>query len=57
VVNSSVFSDKNLFPVTTKREAIEALRIIVEQGEGTSTSPADETGELQAPRWMLAGTS
>jgi rubrerythrin len=46
VVNSAVFSDKHLFPVTTKREAIEALRIIVEQGEGTSTSPADETGEL-----------
>ncbi|MBD0254843.1 MAG: ferritin-like protein [Cytophagales bacterium] len=46
VANHSFFSDKDLFPVTTKREAIEALRIIVEQGEGTSTSPVDETGEL-----------
>lgn len=45
-VVSGFFATDQLFPITTKEEAIRAINIIVEQGEGTQKSPADEEGEL-----------
>ena len=38
-VNERLFPADELFPISTKAEAIRALGIIVEQGEGTQTSP------------------
>ncbi len=45
-VTSSFFSKDLLYPIRTKKDAINAINIIVEQGEGTSTSPADFDGEI-----------
>ena len=45
-VTSSFFSSDDLFPIRTKSEAIRAIDVIIEQGEGTSTMPTDEDGEL-----------
>lgn len=45
-VTSSFYSDEELFPIITKDDATKAIDIIVEQGEGTSTSPIDFEGEL-----------
>ena len=45
-VTSSYFSDQELFPILTKQAAMNAINIIVEQGEGTSTSPVDQGQEL-----------
>ena len=35
-----------LFPILTKQDAINAINIIVEQGEGTNTSPLDQQKEV-----------
>jgi hypothetical protein len=43
---SHFFADDELFPIITKEDAARAIDIIVEQGEGTSTSPADAEGEI-----------
>jgi hypothetical protein len=45
-VTSSFFSSDLLFPILTKEDAIKAIAIIVEQGEGTSVSPIDLEGEI-----------
>ncbi len=45
-VSSSFFSAEDLYPITTKTQAISAINVIIEQGEGTSTSPLDPEGEL-----------
>lgn len=45
-VTSSFFPADQLFPIYTKRHAFDAINIIIEQGEGTSTSPLDQEGEL-----------
>lgn len=41
VVGSTWFPPDQLFPVTTVDEAVRALQVIVDQGEGTRTSPQD----------------
>lgn len=45
-VTSSFFDSDQLFPIYTKQDAIRAIDIIVEQGEGTSISPVDQDGEI-----------
>ncbi|MET7258980.1 ferritin-like domain-containing protein [Dyadobacter fermentans] len=45
-VTSSFFPADELFPIYTKQHAIDAINIIIEQGEGTSTSPLDQEDEL-----------
>lgn len=45
VVNS-FYPKSELFPIITKSDAINAIDIIIEQGEGTSLSPVDPEGEL-----------
>lgn len=40
------YSKSELFPIHTKEDAIKALDIIIEQGEGTPESPIDPEGEL-----------
>lgn len=45
-VTSSFFPSDELFPIYTKQNAIDAINIIIEQGEGTSTSPLDQEDEL-----------
>lgn len=40
------FDERLLFPIKTKQQAIAAIDIIVEQGEGTETSPLDGDHEL-----------
>lgn len=45
-VTSSFFSDKLLFPIHTTDDAVNAINIIVQQGEGTTTSPLDGEGNL-----------
>ncbi|WP_160712946.1 ferritin-like domain-containing protein [Chitinophaga solisilvae] len=40
------FDEDLLFPIKTKQQAIAAIDIIVEQGEGTETSPLDGEDEL-----------
>ncbi|MFC4871925.1 ferritin-like domain-containing protein [Negadavirga shengliensis] len=45
-VTSGFFDKSVLFPILTKQDAINAIDIIVEQGEGTSTSPIDFEGEI-----------
>ncbi|GAA4442104.1 hypothetical protein GCM10023091_28320 [Ravibacter arvi] len=45
-VTSFFFPSDQLFPILTKQNAIDAINIIIEQGEGTSTSPLDQEGEL-----------
>ncbi|HJQ36646.1 MAG TPA: ferritin-like protein [Thermoanaerobaculia bacterium] len=40
------FPSDELFPVTNVESAVEAIDIIVEQGEGTSTTPVDAEGGL-----------
>nr|WP_315224569.1 ferritin-like protein [uncultured Flavobacterium sp.] len=45
-VTSSFFDSNLLYPILTKHDAMSAINIIVEQGEGTTTSPIDEEGEL-----------
>ncbi|PSL31322.1 ferritin-like domain-containing protein [Dyadobacter jiangsuensis] len=45
-VTSSFFPADELFPIYTKQNAIDAINIIIEQGEGTSTSPLDQEDEL-----------
>jgi len=45
-VTSNFFSADQLFPIMTKTDAVNAINIIIEQGEGTSTVPTDQEGEL-----------
>ncbi len=45
-VTSDFFPSNLLYPILTKEDAINAIGIIIEQGEGTSTSPADAQGEI-----------
>lgn len=45
-VTSNFFSSEQLFPIITKKDAIDAIDIIIEQGEGTTTSPIGTDGEL-----------
>ena len=45
-VTSPFFDSSLLFPIYTKDDAINAINIIVEQGEGTSISPLDQDGEI-----------
>lgn len=45
-VTSSFFDESVLFPILTKEDVISAIDIIVEQGEGTTTSPIDFEGEI-----------
>ncbi|MCF0069490.1 ferritin-like protein [Dyadobacter sp. CY261] len=45
-VTSAFFPAQELFPIYTKQHAIDAINIIIEQGEGTSTSPLDQQDEL-----------
>lgn len=45
-VNEKLFPADELFPIVTKDDAIRALGIIVEQGEGTDTSPLGGDGEF-----------
>jgi hypothetical protein len=46
VVDHRWFGADELFAITGVDSAVRALRVIVEQGEGTSTSPLDEEGEV-----------
>jgi hypothetical protein len=41
-----MFPPDELFPILTQADAINAINIIIEQGEGTSQSPLDPEGEL-----------
>ena len=45
VVNS-FYPKSELFPILTKKDAIQAIEIIIEQGEGTPSSPVDPEGEM-----------
>lgn len=45
-VTSRFFSPQELYPILTKQNAIDAIDIIIEQGEGTSISPLDPEGEM-----------
>lgn len=45
-VTSDFFAPELLFPIFSKTDAINAINIIVEQGEGTTTSPVGTDGEL-----------
>lgn len=40
-VTSSFFSSENLFPIINTNDVVKAINIIIEQGEGTATSPLD----------------
>src|SRR5262245_11909421 len=46
VVLGAGFPQDRLFPITSVETATKALRWIVEDGEGTSTSPVDPSGEF-----------
>jgi hypothetical protein len=43
VTNEQWFPESELFPITTAKQAVDALRLIVEQGEGTKKSPLSGT--------------
>lgn len=45
-VTSPFYPKDLLFPILTKKNALDAIDIIVEQGEGTETKPVDPEGEL-----------
>ncbi|MEG5054996.1 MULTISPECIES: ferritin-like protein [unclassified Microcoleus] len=45
VVNEQWFPSDELFPILTLDDAIKGLRLIVQQGEGTSQSPLDPEGD------------
>jgi rubrerythrin len=40
------FPKDQLFPILTTEDAIRAIDVIIEQGEGTSVSPVDQEGDL-----------
>jgi len=46
VVNEQWFTANLLFPITDKKSAEDALRIIAQQGEGVGKSPLDDQGEF-----------
>jgi hypothetical protein len=43
---TSLFPADQVFPILTGTDAVNALDVIVDQGEGTSKSPLDPSGEL-----------
>jgi hypothetical protein len=43
---TSIFPPDQLFPILTGDDAIRALEIIIDQGEGTPKSPLDPSGDL-----------
>src|SRR5258708_6756327 len=43
---SQMFDSSELFPILRKQDALKAIDIIVDQGEGTIHSPTDPEGEL-----------
>ncbi len=43
---TQLFPPDQLFPILTRQDAINAINIIVEQGEGTTKKPTDQQGEL-----------
>lgn len=45
-VTSTFFPSDELFPILTKQDVAKAIDVIVEQGEGTSTTPIDADGEI-----------
>ncbi len=45
-VTSPYYPSDLLFPILTKQNAMDAIDIIVEQGEGTDTLPIDPEGEI-----------
>jgi hypothetical protein len=45
-VTSRFFSSTELYPILTKQNALDAINIIIEQGEGTTISPLDPEGEI-----------
>lgn len=46
VVLPAFFSPEELFPIVYRQDALNAIDIIIEQGEGTATSPLDPEGEF-----------
>lgn len=45
-VTSNFYPPDQLYPIITKTDAINAINIIIEQGEGTTTSPVDAEGQI-----------
>lgn len=45
-VTSTFYGSDLLFPIIKKKDAISAINIIVEQGEGTKTEPLSKDGEI-----------
>ena len=45
-VTSSFFPENLLYPIHMTQDAVSAINIIVQQGEGTTTTPFDEEGHL-----------
>ncbi len=45
-VTSGFFAKEVLFPIIKKEDAVNAINIIIEQGEGTESSPADFDSEI-----------
>lgn len=43
---TTIFPPDQLFPILTGDDAVKALDVIIDQGEGTSKSPLDPSGEL-----------
>jgi hypothetical protein len=43
---TSIFPPDQIFPILTGTDAVNALEIIIDQGEGTSKSPLDPEGDL-----------
>ena len=46
VADGRWFSTNELFPIVDAASAERAIKVIVEQGEGTSTTPLDEAGDV-----------
>ena len=46
VTDEKLFPAEQLFPILTKSDAVRALEIIIDQGEGTPDSPLDPEGDL-----------
>ncbi|AQZ62810.1 hypothetical protein BKM31_16305 [[Actinomadura] parvosata subsp. kistnae] len=46
VVAPSWFGSDRLFPIRTTKDAARAVNLIIEEGEGTSTSPVDPDGDI-----------
>lgn len=46
MTDTTMFPADQLFPILTKQDAINAIDIIIEQGEGTAEKPVDANNEL-----------